>query len=559
MRERVIEELKKVISEGAEIEVTAPDLERQGHYSTNVAFRLAKTSDQRPTTNEQQPANNEQRLKIYNTTNVSPHEVAENIVQKLRESGADLFEKIEVAGGGFINFWLKSEILQNELLEILRLKKKYGSQKSRVDGQKSKVQVEYVSANPTGPLTLANGRGGFLGDVLANVLERIGYKVEREYYINDVGNQILILGKSILAAIGVIADAEEFYKGDYVKEWAEKNNKIVLRRKDEPMKIGQMAAKYFLKSIKDVLAKKAGIEFDKWTSEEKDIHKKKLAEKALDVFKKKSFVYEKDGAVWLKTTEFGDDKDRVLITSAGAPTYFLADGGHYLETWERGFKRKINILGPDNYGYVKRIQAVAKILGFEKSDVIITQALRLVEGGKEVKISKRKGQFITFEELVDEVGIDAARFFFLMVSYDSHMDFDMALAKEKSNKNPVYYTQYAFVRAQSILRKIKNKKLKIKMTIQNLKLLDTNEDIKLILKLAQFLEVIEDTAKDYQVHRLTRYATELARAFHNFYEEERILGEEKNIAAARLVLVQATEIVFKNLFGILGISAPEKM
>ncbi len=646
MRERIIEALKKVIAEEVEIGVTVSDLEEQGHYATNVAFRLAKrrdrqqatfdrrqmtrrhgdtatlrhltwrqaTSDKRQATGDRRPpqsgarqATDDKKQVIKDReTAVSPHEIAEEIAGKLRKNSENIFEKIEVAGGGFINFWLKPEVLYEELKEILEQKDGYGATSDRRHSDKrhgdtatqrhltgdtatydtatfdrrppqsgarqtTKIQVEFVSANPTGPLTLANGRGGFLGDVLANVLEMTGYEVEREYYINDVGGQILTLGKSILAANGIIADAEEFYKGEYVKEWAKKNKKIVLKLKDKPMKIGQMAAKDFLKSIKKVLEKKAGIAFDKWTSEEKEIHKKKLAEKALEIFKQKGFVYEKDGAVWLKTTEFQDDKDRVLITSAGLPTYFLADGGHYLETIKRGYKRKINILGPDHYGYVKRIQAVAKILDFEKSEVIITQALRLTENGKEVKMSKRKGQFITFEELVDEVGADVARFFFLMVSHNSHMDFDMALAKEKSNKNPVYYTQYAFVRCASILRKIPNShayngqagKLQItnKSKIPNSKLsaLNTNEDIKLMLHLSQFSEVIEDTANDYQAHRLTRYAVELARVFHNFYEKERIIGESKDLAEARLVLVQATKIVFENLFGILGISVPEKM
>lgn len=532
MRKAVIEYLKKNIPEDIEIAVSSPDLEGQGHYSTNVAFRLAKIRQ------------------------TSPQKVAEDLVRDLRKNGVGVFEKVEVAGGGFINFFFSLQIFHNELKNILKLGKKYGNSKSEAEAKKLKVQVEYVSANPTGPLTLANGRGGFLGDVLANVLTKVGYKVEREYYINDIGNQILILGKSILAVLGIIAYEEEFYKGEYVREWAEKNKKIVLRLKSNPMKLGQMAAKNFLQYIKQILEKKAKIKFDKWTSEEKDIHKKQFVKKALETFRKKGFVHEKDGAMWLKTTEFGDDKDRVLVTSAGLPTYFLADGGHYLETFGRGFKRKINILGPDHYGYVKRIQAVAKILGFEKSDVIITQALRLVRDGEEVKMSKRKGQFVTFEELVDEVGIDVARFFFLSVSYNSHMDFDMALAKEKSNKNPVYYTQYAYVRAVNILKRANRKP---KIADNKLDLLNTAEDIKLMREIARFPEIIEDTAHDYQVHRLTRYATELARAFHNFYEKERVIGEKKEIIVARLVLTQATEIVFKNLFGILGISAPKRM
>jgi arginyl-tRNA synthetase len=412
--------------------------------------------------------------------------------------------------------------------------------------------VEFVSANPTGPLTLANGRGGFLGDVLANVLEAAGAAVEREFYVNDTGNQIFTLGKSLLAAGGFVPDEENLYKGEYVSEWAVKHKKDVERMRNNPMKLGERAAKDFLKLIQRALEKEAHIKFDRYTSE-KSIHAKGYAKKALAVFKKKKATYESEGAVWLKTTAHGDDKDRVLITRGGFPTYFLADAGHYLETKSRGFKAKINILGPDHYGYVARIQAAAKLVGLPKSEVIVTQAVRLIRGGEEVKMSKRKGNFVTFEEVVEEVGADAARFFFLSVAPESHMDFNLDIAKERSAKNPVYYAQYAYVRAKSVVAKAKISGK------PDLSLLSTPADAALLFTLSRFPEVLADAANDYAVHRITKYASELARAFHNFYEKEHVLGEAPALAAARLALVKGSVIVFENLFKVLGISAPAKM
>ena len=260
--------------------------------------------------------------------------------------------------------------------------------------------------------------------------------------------------------------------------------------------------------------------------------------------------------MWLKTTDFSDEKDRVLITSDGFPTYFLADSGHYLETKKRGFNKKIMILGPDHHGYVKRIQAVAKIIGLKDSEVIITQAIRLMSGGEEVRMSKRSGKFIMFKELIKEVGLDATRFFFLMHSADTHMDFNLDLAKERSMKNPVYYIQYAFVRTQSILTKAN---FKFKILNFKLSLLNTSEDVNLMRILARFPEIIKEATDKYNPQILARYSLELARQFHNFYEKERIIGEEKEIATARLELIKATQNIFKILFNILGINLPKKM
>lgn len=512
-------------------EIFVPDEENFGHYSTNAALRLAKLV-KRP-----------------------PLEIAEEIKSGIKKNALPkFFEKIEIAPPGFINFWLSEKTLQDELRKILKSGARYGRLKTK--NYKLKTQIEYISANPTGPLTLANGRGGFFGDVLANILEHQGFQVEREYYVNDTGNQIITLGKSILASVGLLPQEENFYKGGYIKEWADANSTKIKKFQNNPLKLGQSAARDFLTAIKKVI-KKTGIKFDRFTSEERDIHKKKFIPKILDIFKKAGLTYENEGALWLKTSSFGDDKDRVLITGDGFPTYFLADAGHYLETKTRGFTNKINILGPDHYGYVKRIQAVAKIVGLKRSECLVTQAVRLKDG----KMSKRKGTFIAFEDLIDEVGADVARFFFLMYSPDTHMNFDLGLAKERSLKNPVYYVQYAYVRCGSILRKLKTKNEKVKITDKNFKLnlLNTKTDFDLIHCLARFPEIIEDISKNYQIHNLTSYALELARGFHNFYEKERVIADNKDLSHARLALVKAVQIVLKKTLELLRITLPKKM
>ena len=554
IKSKIIDLLKKVVKEDIKIEIFVPENENFGHYSTNVALKLGM----------RKPEQSSMRKAHANKKNTMV--IAEEIKKPLSQVEAgEFFQKIEIAPPGFINFWLSEKTLQNELKEILKNKKNYGKLKPKNQNLKP-IQIEFISANPTGPLTLANGRGGFFGDVLSNILEFSGYKIEREYYINDTGNQILTLGKSILANAGLLKWDENFYKGGYVKDWAKKHKLVVKKYKDEPLKVGKLAAKDFLKTIKKVLKEKTSINYDRWTSEDKNIHKKNYINKVLDIFERKNLVYDKDNATWLKTTDFGDDKDRVLVTSDGFPTYFLADAGHYLETKERGFGGKIAVWGPDHYGYVKRIQTAAEIIGFKNSEIIITQAVRLMSRGKEVKMSKRTGEFVTFEELIKEVGADAARFFFLMHSPETHMDFDIDLAKEHSMKNPVYYLQYAAVRAQGILRK---SNVKGQMSNANLNLLNTPEDMNLMRILARFPEIIEEGAKNYSPQILARYSLDLARQFHNFYEKERIIppslklrrasGEEKDLMAVRLELIKAAQIIFKNIFQLLGISMPKKM
>ncbi len=538
----MIQEIKNLIKQTAsaeiEVEVSASDKPEFGHYSTNAAFKLAP---------------------IVKKT---PFEIAKDLSQKLKDE-SQKFSRVEAVQPGFINFWIAPEALQDVVKDILKKKNRYG--KSKVESRKSKVNLEYVSANPTGPLTMANGRGGFYGNALANVLEKAGYKVTREYYVNDAGNQVMLLGLSILnktapekvkeiLAKHPMADKAVLYMGSYVDTLANLLGAGRLREED-PLKLGQRAARQLLRDIKGSL-KKAGIRHDKWFSEDANLHKKGELKKVLEFLKKKGAVEEKDNATWLG--------EGVLVKSDGMPTYFLADlAYHYDKLIKRKFDLAIDIWGADHHGYAQRMKKGVEALGLpgDRLKILITQLVRLVSGGKEVRMSKRKGEFITMDDLLEEVGADAARFFFLMHSLDTHMDFDMDLAKEKSNKNPVFYAQYALVRCSNILLKSKvpgraGKSLNSKV---NLGLLTSDSETRLMLELMKFPDLIAQTAEDYQVHHLTKYAGDVARALHNFYEKERVVGVDRNLEQSRLALVSAVKITLENLFDILGISKPKKM
>src|SRR3989338_2022646 len=547
-----------------------------GNYSTNAAFLLEKDLKK------------------------PPLEIAKELVAKIekeergKKKEERLFSKVEAAAPGFVNFWLSPAALQKELVNVLRNTcLPAGRRKTYEYTKKAKINIEFISANPTGPLTMANGRGGFLGDVIANVLENVGTKVTREYYINDAGNQIRLLGESILAVLGKIPVKPEYYQGDYIRKLAPKFFRLVniqyftlLNGKHNELdvqkieKLGRLAAAELLKQIKKSV-KNAGIKFDVWFSEYEElrsssrtnaektrtdaeaIQKGSKIQNVLELLEKKGLIEKKEGAVWLKTSDIADEKDRVLVKSNGEPTYFLADiAYHYDKFIKRKFDKAIVIWGADHHGYVARLKSGLKAIGIapEKLRIIITQLVRLVKKGEEARMSKRKGEFVTLDDLIREVGADAARFFFLMQSPDTHMDFDLELAKERSMKNPVYYAQYAYVRCLSILRKSKIQSSKSK-TISNAKFqnLNSESELNLIRELIKLPYMIQQTAEDYQVNRLTRYVGEIARAFHNFYEKERVIGEPKEIMEARLVLVSATQNVLGRVFDILGIDKPKKM
>ncbi len=497
-RASIRKELDKIIPPGTAFSVERADNPEHGDYSSNIALALGKKE------------------------NKSPRDVAENLKAKLQNKNWE----VNIAGPGFLNFWIKKETLLEAFFNSL------GNRVPKL-GKAQKINLEFVSANPTGPLTMANGRGGFYGDALANILKAAGHKVTREYFINDAGNQIKLLGESILAAEGKIPQKDEYYKGAYIKKLRGKTAK--------------QAVIFLLKEIKKSL-KKAGIKFDVWFSEA-GMRKKGELKKTLELLNKKRALKEKEGALWLG--------DAVVVKSNKEYTYFLADlTYHYDKFIKRKFDLAINIWGADHHGYVSRMQKGIKALGVDSArlKIIIMQLVRLTSGGKEVRMSKRAGEFVTLDDLLKEVGVDAARWFFLERSPDTHMDFDLDLAKERSKKNPVYYVQYAHARASSILRKMKLSKK------ADLALLNKPEELNLIKKILQLQEVIKDTAEDYQVHRLPRYAYELAKTFTDFYEKHHVIDlKNPALTQARMFLVSLTQKTIKTTFSLMGIAAPAKM
>lgn len=509
------DEIKKMIQQLIEGEILDFSVEPSVHsdYASNVALVLAKKVSK------------------------NPMEIAEDIKGKIE--GNKIFEKVEVAKPGFLNFFISEKYLQNEINKILKEKEKYGNSNL---GKKQKINIEFISANPTGPLTLGNGRGGFGGDVLSNILTKTGYKVFKEYYINDIGAQIVKLGHSVLK------DSEAVYKGEYINQ-LKKSCKGT-----DPEIIGKTAGKIILEKMIKPSVKKMGIKFDNWFSETK-LYKNNEVDKVIKELTKNGFTYESEGALWFKSKNLGDDKDRVLIRSDGIKTYFSSDIAYLQNKFQRGFNKIIIFLGADHYGYVARLKAACHALGYKKEDVntIILQLVRLFENGKEIRMSKRTGTYITIDDLIDEVGLDVVRFFFLQRSLNTHFNFNMDIAKEKSEKNPIFKVQYAYARINSIFKKTKTKP-KV-----NLELLKAKEELELIKKLVKFSEIIEDTAKDYQLQRLANYAIELAESFHKFYENCKVVSENKKITEARLSLIQATKIILKNILDLMGISAPEKM
>jgi len=532
MKERIASTIKKAVMtlqkkkelkkfKVPEILVEKPKEENHGDYSSNIALQVAGLTKKRSFI------------------------VAELLKEEINEEKPNFLEKVGVVKPGFINFFLSKEYLQNQTGEILKAGNKFGNLKI---GRNKKVQVEFVSANPTGPLTVANTRGGPLGDVLGNVLEKAGFKVEKAYYINDYGNQILILGHSVLK------DEKAEYKGDYIDYLHKK-----IKEKD-PYRTGEKAAKIIVEELIKKTMAKLGIKYDEWFSESK-LYKSGAVDKILNFLKQKGLAYEKEGALWFKSTKYNDNRDRVLVKQDGSKTYLAGDIAYHRYKFERKkFDKVINIWGADHYGDVPGLQAALEALGYKsKLDIILLQFVTLLEKGEKIRMSKRKGIYVAMDELIDEVGSDVVRFFFLQRSADTHLNFDLNLAKEQSEKNPVFYVQYAYARICSILRKLKVKSEKRKITTENLKLLKHPSELALIKQLIRFPEIIEDTIYDYQVQRIPQYAIDLATVFHQFYRGCRVLGKNKELTQARLSLIKATKIVLKNSLDLMGISAPEKM
>lgn len=550
LKQQLGEDLKKAVKDlgfettdpdfiGADIVCTLQKNSDFGDYSSNIALQLAK------------------QLSVISRQ--SSDEIAKEIVKNL--GGLSYLSDIKIAGAGFINFFIKPEFLLEDLQEILVKGEKFGSPRggagSQKTGERKNIQVEFISANPTGPLTLANGRGGALGDTLANVLSFSGAEINREYYVNDTGNQIKLLGESVLAMAGKTFSKDEHYKGEYVKELAEKfGDKLTLESQD----LGHILADYLIEHEIKPAIERLGVKFDEFYSE-RSLYERGLIAKAVNLLKEKDLAYEKEGALWFKASRFGDEKDRVLLTSEAGrgqtePTYFLADIAHHLDNLEKGYQKRINFLGADHHSYGVRMQGAMEALGYKnKVEMILFQLVRLFKEGKEVRMSKRAGNFVTLDELLDLAGKDAVRFFFLMYAPNSHIDFDLDLAKEKSNKNPVYYVQYAYARISNILANSSPVSRHLKF-----KTLEKREEREIIKYLGEFPDLIKEISKNYQVQALPAYALRLADLLNSFYEACPVLqAESEELKEARLALIKAAKMVLGNCLNLMGIEAPEKM
>ena len=492
----------------------------------------------------------------------APRQIAEELVKRIE---GDWLDHAQIAGPGFLNFYLKGNVLYDSFQKILAAGESYG-QLPKKDAPK--IQVEYVSANPTGLLHVGHGRGAAAGSALVNLLRAAGFPVESEYYINDAGNQMNNLARSVNARyLELLGQDVEFpedgYHGQDIIDTAQRiidkeGDKYLSMSDEERLEIFKdLAYVEKLATLKEDL-ESFNVTFDNWFSE-RTLHPEAV-KAAVKILQDNGNIYEQDGALWLKSTAYGDDKDRVVIRDNGVPTYLAADIAYHHNKYERGFDRLINIWGADHHGYVCRVKAAMDALGHdsEKLTVLLLQMVALYRGGELVKMSKRTGQSVTLNELMEEVGTDAARYFFLMRSLDSQLDFDLDLAKKKSNDNPVYYIQYAHARICSIFRQAEENKLSVGAQPE-LSLLTDESELDLIKKIEEYPEEIERAARDYAPQRIARYSYDLASAFHSFYNRCRIVGVEPKLAEARLALVQVTAHVIRHSLGILGVSAPEQM
>ena len=503
-------------------------------------------------------------LKLARTARVDPLDIAERMVKFIASTRE--IEKIEVAPPGFINFTLRRDWLAQQVEVILQAGEDYGNLEI---GKGLRVQLEFVSVNPTGPLHVGHGRGAVLGSTLANVLAAAGYSVEKEYYVNDAGAQMDAFYRSLYARYQQAFDlpAEilpDGYHGSYVIELAkeiiaEKGDGFLTLPYEQAIgEIGKIGLKKVLDSIKADLGL-LGVSFDVWFSE-KSLYEGEQYQKAMSLLRQGGYVAEKEGAVWFVSSEMGEDKDNVLVRASGAPTYFASDiAYHYNKFLERKFDKVINIWGADHQGHVPRMKAVVSALGIDPSrlQVIITQMVTLKRGDAELRISKRSGEIITLRDLVEEVGADACRFILLSRSVDSQMEFDLELAKKESAENPVYYVQYAHARIASILRLAQERG--IDYSQGDVSLLVTEPELPLLRKMLQLPEVIEIVACNFEPHHLPYYAQELATLFHSFYKQCRVISRDKALTPARLKLVEAAKIVFAKTLHLMGMSAPERM
>ncbi|MFA7319639.1 MAG: arginine--tRNA ligase [Parcubacteria group bacterium] len=512
-----------------EIAVDYPKNEVFGDFTTNVAMSLGRLAKKNP-------------LEVAN---------ALSLVIGQQSLTKAIFDKVEVVAPGYLNFYLSKKYLQDKVAEINEQQEKFGDNNI---GQGIKINNEFISANPTGPLHLGNGRGGFYGDSVSKILKKSGFEVTNEYYVNDAGEQVVKLGHSVLK------DSEAVYGGEYIDEL---NKRLESKTKD-PIAIGVLATHIILEEyIKKTVQEKMKIEFDSWISESIDLGAKNFGgyvDKAVEILNEKGLTFEEEGALWLKTTKFGDDKDRVLQKSNRQKTYFASDCGYLLNKKERNFDNLIEIWGADHHGYVNRFRAAAQALGFKKEQVrfIIVQLVKLVKNGKEVRMSKRAGNVVYIDDLIEKVGHDVTRFFFLMYSPDTHMNFDLGLAEEHSEKNPVFHVQYAHARICSILGKAAD--LGINAEKADLTKLVHEKELLLVRELDKFPALVAEVAQSYEVHKLPYYAIRLADKFHSFYNDLKVIdADDPELTAARLKLIAATKIVLREVLRLIGVSSPDRM
>lgn len=524
------------------VELSCPREEKFGDYSTNIAMNLAKNFK------------------------LPPDEVADLIVKFMTKE--EILLDIKIAGSGFINFYLKKEVFHLILKKILEEKDSFGRPAT---APKDKICLEFVSVNPTGPMHIAHGRWAAVGDTLANILEFSRFNISREYYVNDYGTQLELLGESLnaryLEILGKDAPfPEDGYKGQYLKEFAEE---IVKKDKDKYLELSyedrssffkDLAGKVMLNDIKKVM-KKACVKFDTYFSE-RSLHENGLVEETFQRLISNNLAYEKDGAWWFKSLQFGDEKDRVIKKESGQPTYFLSDIAYHINKINRGFNRLINIWGADHHAHVKKMQDSLASLGYPEKvlTVLVGQMVTLIRQDKAVRMSKRKGEIVTFEELLDEVGKDAVRFFFLTRSINSHLDFDVDLAKKSSHENPVYYIQYAYARICNILKEAEKENINYKeIKLNYIEYLKEAPEINLIKKMEKFPYIIKECSERLEPHHLPHYLHELSSLFHSFYNTSRVLKQEKEITSARLLLLAGCRLVLYTGLNLLGVNAPERM
>ncbi|EGQ4058216.1 arginine--tRNA ligase [Staphylococcus pseudintermedius] len=546
VKQTLIQEIEKSIQQAnivesiPEIKIEIPKDTKNGDYATNIAMVLTKLAKR------------------------NPREIAQLIVDHLDTEAAHV-KKIDIAGPGFINFYLDSSYLNAVIDQALELDTQFG----RVaESKNKKILVEYVSANPTGDLHIGHARNAAVGDTLCNILDAAGYDVTREYYINDAGNQITNLAKSIearyLQHLGQKAEMPaDGYHGQDIKnigaDLAKKQPKLMDLSDDERLKtFRQLGVDYEMAKLKQDLAD-FNIHFDNWFSET-SLYEKGEIKAVLERMKENGYTYEQDGATWLRTTDFKDDKDRVLIKKDGTYTYFLPDIAYHYDKFQRGNDNLINLFGADHHGYINRLKASLETFGVDSDrlEIQIMQMVRLMQDGEEVKMSKRTGNAITLREIMDEVGIDAARYFLTMRSADTHFDFDMALAKEQSQDNPVYYAQYAHARICSILRQAEAQGYQVEKAA-DYQTITNDKAIELLKKVAEFEPMIEGAAEARAPHRVTNYIQDLAAHFHKFYNAEKVLTEDQAKTKAHLALIDAVRITLRNALQLVGVTAPEQM